>query len=168
MNKYAQIIQELKGEFIYHSSGRERVPVTQTDLDAVEKRIGYTLPPDYREFLQDFGAYRVYASFSISNPPQELRGGADVYVFYGLNAGYSVDLIELFEDNLLNSVIAPDLLPISGCEVGQACIFLDGPRIGQVYFWYREEVFEGYDYSNLYFIANSFDDFIKNLRLIED
>ncbi len=165
MNKYENRVRELGGRF-YLRQEFEPHPLSETDLASVETKIGYPLPADYREFLRDFGGYRFWASFPLRHGPDDYEEG-DVGIMFGFRMG-SYDLVGFHFDSLLNEVIAPELLQLTRDEMGSVCLFLDGPRKGKIYLWYAEEVRAPYDYANLYFIANSFDEFMNLLEPMPD
>jgi cell wall assembly regulator SMI1 len=162
MNKYSDVVAKFDGKFVFELSGESPVKATDSDLNDAEQEIGFPLPEDYREFLRDFGGYRLWALFTSQNRP---RSGEEHSAgnLFGLNIGYSCNLVELYKTDLVNKVISPELLPITGDEEGKVCIFLDGPQKGTVHFWVSEELVVPYDFSNLYFVANSFDEFMRSL-----
>ncbi|RYZ82243.1 MAG: SMI1/KNR4 family protein [Proteobacteria bacterium] len=53
----------MNGEFSGKLSSYPPARLTEADIMALEATIGNRLPADYREFLQDYGGYRIIFSF---------------------------------------------------------------------------------------------------------
>lgn len=60
MNRYAQRVQELGGKPDPETSP---VGASEEELAEVERQLGEELPPDYREFLREFGGYDIDVTF---------------------------------------------------------------------------------------------------------
>ncbi len=163
MNKYSQLVTHLDGYFVH--SDEVPVQVSDAELNAAEQEIGYPFPLNYREFLRDFSGYNIDATFPVRGWLQE---EGYLGVCKGIKVGSSYGLVSKYKDDLANKVIAPEMLPISEDESGKVCLFLAGPQKGTVQFWHRDEARAPYDYANLYFIANSFDEFMNSLKKYED
>jgi len=158
MNKYDGKMRSLRGYYV--QDGDPRL-LTEKDLVRIEDEIGFNLPDDYREFISRFGCYcpEAYAVFSFKEPFQNNDEGI-VSVFYGLLEGDSYDLLRNFETYKERILI--EALPIASDPGGnQICLILTGKYRGKIYFWDHEE--ELLDKSNLYLIADSFDEFITSL-----
>ena len=161
MNKYAQHVEKFGGTFVYSRSEEAFITLTEEDLQVAEREIGYLLPRDYREFLKDFGGYTFDGVYYPIHGSWSAMNGLDT--FYGLKIR-SCNLLSTYKGDLANGVIAPDLLPITGDMAGgHVCLFIAGDRLGSIHYWFREEAVAPYDYSNLYHIANSFDEFMQSL-----
>lgn len=142
--------------------------VSEDAIAAFEQRIGVPLPDDYRSFMlahnggkpsrkafvyKDFSgpytdsAVRYFFAFT-SNQDKSIRGN------YGIYVG--------------GSRVPRDLVPIATDEGGNlVCIAVKGPNVGKIYFWdHEEEAEEGQQasYDNLYLVADSFNEFLENLR----
>lgn len=140
--------------------------LAEKDVVQFEKDLRCPLPASYKEFLLKFNGGR-------PTPHHYLVPGwhyqhSLVNDFYGIVPGQYNDLeenIELLEDRLPKGFI-----PIAD-DPGGNCILisLDGETRGRVYFWDHEnEPEDATDdliaYSNIYLLANDFDQFLNNLR----
>ncbi len=169
MNKYEKRVAELGGVF----SGKgwtQPVTLSEEQLQKLEKEIGFPLPEDYREFLKDYGGYGFWDTvFSFANMPDR-RTWWGVGTFYGVIASSPFDLLMRHHSFVDNELMGPELLPImdEGGDHDPICLFLGGDKKGTVHLFYEEEFDFPYDYSNLYHIADSFDEFIQMLRPIND
>lgn len=164
-------------------------PLTAPEIGLLEAEIGAAIPEDYREFLLKYGA----ASFgtltrfgSIAMLPKEYsetrkRGPFDY--FYGAHRPPNPETISLIWNlEILKDRMPVGFLPIGDDGVGnQVCISCKGPTKGKVFLWdhhnewdeeeYEEEhgrpMPEKEKFSNLYLIANSFEDFLTRLSSYE-
>jgi hypothetical protein len=136
---------------------------TPDEIKYFEQKIGVTLPQDYREFLltQNGGIPTkshvrvpnnresvVQSIYSLTNPSK-------IYTIY--------HLIEVYRDR-----IPKDMLPIGDDPAGN--LFLlglnSGNSYGKVYFWDHEQEADNKEqpyYKNIYFVSNTFADFINDL-----
>jgi hypothetical protein len=163
MNRYSQRVMELEGRPMPF-----RGVVTEEVLLLAEQKIGYPLPEGYREFLQDYGGFM----FSVSCPVKDRRDGVEETDFsfsYSLNlhsTAFTYDLLWKYQDDVSAGVMATEILPIGGDDGGnQVCICMGGENLGKVYFWYHDKAGSPFDYSCLYLIADSFDEFMQSLFL---
>ena len=163
MNKYTQHLEEL-GQCVY-SPEDESTVLAEEELRTIENTLGYSLPTDYREFLTDFGGYSIYANFPIDRSVGEPNASLGKIYGYGCKIPSSLNLVTVHQRDLANMVTAPELLGIA-CDLGgnQTCLFLAGERKGKIYWWHSEEADVPYEYQNLYFVANSFDEFMQLLK----
>lgn len=190
MNKYEQRVKELRGRFINSfdeellssltaerclslasefgdlQSPDHREKLSENEMQDIERNIGHVLPSDYREFLMDFGGYSFSnVRYPVKKEENEVKT-AELSYFYGLKVGTTADLLRTYRGDVANQVMAPELLPIATSGAGsRICLFLTGEREGSVHFWRQEQAVVPYDYSNLYAIANSFDEFMNVLEL---
>lgn len=181
MNKYEQRVRDLEGAFVDQGAGRQPIPATDLDIDAVERKIGAALPPDYREFLRNYGLIS-FISVMVpvqatgapwaQNPPGEWMG---VGVLYSATPDDAYGLLEnYFTYQEFEQRMPPELLPIADVGDGsQMCMAVaDNPEghvsYGAIYFWDRSggtpTIPYSEDYSNVHFIAASFDEFMHLLQ----
>lgn len=161
-------------------------PLTDEEISTVEHLIGKPLPATYRTFLETLGAcgFEEYIEFVPSEQLPDVfeTGTGNVSVLYGSNrsSGYGLDeRIQYFA-----SRIPSGLVPIGDNGMGdQICILLLESDFGAVYYWDMEsepltdeEYIEDFGvsmpdsekWSNVYRIADSFDDFVARLRVSND
>ena len=169
MNKYQHRINELGGRFVYENVGELPVELSEEELQSVEAALGHPLPPDYREFLRDFGGYWFYGiSYPLRRTSPYVPEGY-LGSFYGLRIGPTLDILARHEDDLASQVIGPEMLPIArDAADNQICLFLSGPQKGSVHFWYAEGASSPFNYGNLYQVADSFDDFMQLIKKVSD
>jgi len=158
MNKYDEKMRSLRAYFV--PDGEPRL-LSEKDLLRVEDEIGFNLPDDYREFLSKYGGFAADGSavFSFREPyPGGKRDMAEV--FYGVLGKDGYDLLHNY--GAYKGRILIEALPIALDAFGnQICLILTGKYRGKIHFWDHEE--ELLDKSNLYLIADSFDEFITSL-----
>lgn len=165
VNKYRHTIQRLQGQFVYEPLGESFFSASDLGLEIAEAQLGCSLPEDYRIFLRDFGgcAFRQSAEFPIPNPQEFFGiGSQSVDVFYALMPEDQWDLLRarrIHADRIPN-----DLLPIADCQNSQLCLGIEEKNQGEIFFWDRSLSHTPPDYSNVHFIANSFEEFIQMLR----
>ncbi|WP_010302603.1 SMI1/KNR4 family protein [Candidatus Odyssella thessalonicensis] len=145
-------------------------PMDQRLLEALEEVWRCSLPKPYRDFiLKHNGGLPQPCRFYF----KELKdNGSYVDFLFGIRRGFNENLlmnIELYRDRVPNNMI-----PIGDDPGGNLILIsLKGPDRGKVYFWDHEMEADSAqgevpDYSNLTLIADSFDEFINNLRNDEE
>jgi hypothetical protein len=139
--------------------------LNESDLAEFESKIGYSLPVEYREFLMLYNGGKPVPDF-FRVPDWEYE---ETYVteLKGLANGKSVDLSELFD--LLHDRLPKGFIAIGSDPGGnQILLSLSKDTKGQVYFFDHEnEPEDAADdvkgYPNIYLVAKSFNEFLKNL-----
>jgi hypothetical protein len=169
MNKYQCIMNKFQYYFViekYHLPKQEEIIL-------LEEQLKFNLPSDYKVFLLDYGlsAFEGYICFTFQeNYTQDNKGLLDV--FFGIYPNDVYDLI--YNYNTYQGRIPSHLLPIANDPGGNIiCISTSSDSLGSIYFWdHEEEVVveqnEEIDTSNLYLVANSFDEFMNSLEKLED
>jgi hypothetical protein len=168
MSKYEEKIKYLP--FRYLDEGDHKQP-TEQNIKQIEDQIGYTLPPNYLDFLINYGgiAFNSYVEFPyLEACPWGDKGMIDV--FFGiLDSTY--DLIRNFKT--YRGRVPFNFLPIASDPGGNIiCLEINDNNKGRVYFWDKDQeemvnIGEEPRYSNIYLIENSFDDFINSLELMQ-
>lgn len=150
------------------------IPLTNEDIAAAEHRLGCSIPTEYRTFLLAHNGGRPnpcgFLSYEKSGKPHDM---SVIDWFFGINTGaYYNDMEERY--NMVLEHRVPSLLfPVASDPGGNLiCISIEGADTGKVYFWDHE--FEaGNDgdtptHVNVFFVASSFNEFIKELRNVND
>ena len=170
MNKYEEKMRQLGAYYVGEGQLRR---LTQADIQPVEQQLACDLPDDYAEFLADYGchAFDRYVEFPLKEEyPEGDRGTMNV--FFGVMPGSTYDLF--YNRRTYKGRIPDILLPIANdIATNIICLSVAGEEKGAVYLWDREEeedVGEGAEpgFSNVYLIAESFDEFINSLKPAAD
>jgi hypothetical protein len=159
--------------------GDERQNFSGQDIQEIEKEIGCKLPDDYADFLIHYGGSFIYSAMYPFPSPffNGVQGGVERFYsipMVGREFRVSSGLHALMLSDREEELVPANLLPISdGLGQNQICISLYGADQGHVYWLFGEEgemIEDGEErgYSNLYFIANSFDEFINSFTIVED
>ena len=131
-----------------------------------ENKIGFYLPKDYKEFiLNQNGGYpeKKYATFKVEELNQEIS----IDTLYGFELEKQLNLEEYYneyKEELLEDTI------IIGDDMGGGMIVLVNQKcIKGIYYWANSHYFElSNKESNSYKIADSFKEFIDNLKEYEE
>ena len=140
--------------------------LTEKDILEFEEYLGFELPQDYRKFLKEYnGGIPDYNKncFYIKDLKEETM----LDVLYGINIEKNFDLKEW------NDEYGCDLLPkmlIIGSDPGGMMIILSSDeKDGGIYLWdHAHEYEQSTEELNSYKIADSFQEFIENLKEYEE
>lgn len=132
-------------------------------LKALEHYWEINLPSSFRDFLLKNNGGEPAKNFFLFKGSDS---GSDVQSFLGIYPRTHNNLLEYLKT--YESRIPNHLFPIAYDSFGNLILIsVKNPDRGKIYFWDHEmEVDEGKtpDYSNLTLIADSFEEFIENLR----
>lgn len=139
---------------------------TDEYIGEVERTICTQMPEDYRWFLREFGA-------SIPEIPQAYRldpacpwGGGEALAGFDFLLGPEsrcTDLLEMCIE-YCGDRIPREFIPIGLDGVDNIlCLGVRSPYRGQVYLWIFEEETRPPTMDNMWFVANSFADFVEGL-----
>ncbi|ALB68748.1 SMI1/KNR4 family protein [Cronobacter dublinensis] len=141
-------------------------PIADEAISDFEKKVDLLLPDDYKEFLKTYNggqpvpnAFRFYA---------ERDDGSSVDWFLSLGKEKYSNLQKYYQN--FKERIPADFLPIAHDAGGNLIILANNEENTGIYFWDHEyEADEGEvpTMDNVYFIAKSFSDFLKNLHETE-
>ncbi len=132
-------------------------------LQAVEQYWGFQLPKSYRIFLlRSNGGSPIEKIFDFRNK----KDGSCLDGFFGIVKDFNNNLLIYRE--YASKRVPKNMLPIADDVYGNLILLaVKNPDRGKIYFWDHElEVEEGEEptYENLTLIADSFDEFINNLK----
>ncbi|MGL4426185.1 MAG: SMI1/KNR4 family protein [Alphaproteobacteria bacterium] len=148
---------------------KENGNIDENILRAIEQFWGFQLPKSYREFIiRKNGGVPLRKIFDF----KDKTDGSCLVDFFGFVKDFCTNL-------LLKRVYAGDrvpenTLPIAADVYGNLILLsVKGPDRGKIYFWDHEmeadtDHGETPDYSNLTLVADSFDEFIQNLKSEDD
>lgn len=141
-----------------------------SQIEEVEKFVGLRFPFQYKNHLLRFNGGR--CNPNIFNFIENGKAtNSDIDWFLAIYEGESDNLKEYIEIYKIEEKRLPHhILPIAHDSGGNLiCISCGEEDYGKIYFWDHESevdysLSDDTDYSNLYFIANSFDEFLANLE----
>jgi cell wall assembly regulator SMI1 len=141
--------------------------LTTSDVLSLEHKLGLSLPVEYKNFLlRHNGGRPTPRAFPIVG--LELNPFGTIQVFFGIDDPIECCNIDWnYKEH--NGRIPPNLLPIA-CDDGSdlVCLALAGADAGAVFFWDGYDESDDLGYSNLYLLADSFDEFIKAIQELPD
>ena len=134
--------------------------ISNEDILELENFIGLKFPQSYREHILRYNGGRCKPNVYSFNENGESTE-SDLNVFLSLPN----ELKEYVLDYKINNTRIPEsFLPIAEDSGGNLiCISCEGKDRGKIFFWDHER--EGED--NIYFIADSFDEFLNGLKDFE-
>ena len=134
-------------------------------LECVEQYWGFGLPKDYKKFiLAHNGGEPKYRVFDF----KDVSDGSCLAEFYGFVKNYSTNI--LLHQKQFSDRYPDNMLPIADdCYGNRILLSVKGSDYGKVYFWDHEmeadpDQGEVPSYDNLTLIADSFEEFVGNLR----
>lgn len=129
----------------------------------LEETIGFTLPKDYKEFLLETngGSNKDYDTNKFW--VKELDDYIVIDVLFGVDLDENIDIkanLDMFSYDMLPETI----LIGDSIQHGFIVMICNGPDKG-IYYWDHSYVYEvSNDEGNMYWVAESFDDFLKLLN----
>jgi hypothetical protein len=138
--------------------------ITENDVIAFEAKIGIDLPLEYRQFLLTYnGGVPALIVFPIKENKRDTR--SMLQILFGLKQE-GVNSLEHRVDEI-GERFPIDLLPIGNDLGGNIiCISIRGVNRGKIFFWELETEKEDEgppDYSNVYPVTDSFNEFLNSL-----
>ena len=137
-------------------------PLTEADVEWLEREIGIRLPGVYRAFLLKYNGGRPSPSkFPIQGFANNPFG--NIKIFYAID-----DPIEScnlsWEYDMFAGRVPANLLAIASDDFGDLiCLSLFGPDAGSVVFWDYVNEPEEPTYANVYPVADSFEEFLEGI-----
>lgn len=154
--------------------------LNEDETSEFEKSLGVSLPPAYREFVQKHGGTSTAKMVYVVDAASGNHAG-NVAHFYG--GGDDATSLTWRVRNYRGRML-PTMIAIAGDGVGnQFCLGVSGPELGRVYFYdhhneppYPDEYEEDYGepmprqawFANLSLVAQSFEDFLEQLRVSDE
>lgn len=144
------------------------------EIKQIEELIGYQLPEEYKLHLLKYNGGMCEPNVFSFKEDGEMTSSC-LHWFLAIYNGEGDNLRESIETFKLDEKRMPQhIIPIAHDPGGnQICISCDGQDKGAIYFWDHENevdysVSDDNDYSNLYFIASSFNEFLESLTADEE
>tara|TARA_B100001094_G_scaffold329372_1_gene391958 strand:+ start:177 stop:695 length:519 start_codon:yes stop_codon:yes gene_type:complete len=154
---------------ITHLSNR----VDEEKIKSFEESIGYSLPEDYKLFLEQHNYCTVFPNtFEAKSLISEEQVVLDLRYLCGLKLKRNILHACLeFKLEVFSNRIPGGLIAIGGVTGGLLLLGVSSKYYNKIFFWDREfEFYDEYDpgtvdehVSNLYFVSNSFNDFLSLL-----
>lgn len=177
-NAYTSKMESLKARYVYSMLGEEAPRLASSDLDGVERELGFSLPNDYREFWRDFNGYSFlpsnrgdgyYSTFPQVSPQKSGESLNTVHKIKFFH-GYLRDDYHSFWGHYerLRNVLPSGIIPIA--DGGDICLSLSGEDAGMVYMgdkklteYNPDEPPSPIERTDLTPLASSFDEFISGI-----
>jgi hypothetical protein len=143
-------------------------PVEEDAIAAAEKRMGRSIPPDFRDFLLEHnGGHPDPARFDI--PGAEQPRNSRVSFLFGVDVQRSLN-VEYFVSTF-EGRIPPEMFPI-GRDPGGNLILMgaEGADAGKIFFWHHEgeaEDGEPPTRENVVAVADGLGEFLKSLTPVD-
>ncbi len=140
--------------------------VNSIEIEEIEQMLGLKLPNQYREHLLKYNGGQCEPNIFIFNENGKLSDSC-IDWFLAIYEGEYDNLNRyIIEYKIENKRLPEMVLPIAHDPGGNLiCISCSGEDYGKVYFWDHErEMDASIGFSNLFFVANSFNEFIDNLK----
>lgn len=138
--------------------------LSEEDILKAEQEMQTMIPKEYRKFLKKHKDGHP-SPYNFIRPLDKNNIGKvqdSISRFYGLEGTYNIVWVYKEYKDRMPSEMFP-IAEVGGCRI---CLGREGNNKGKVYFWDSEEenpeITQPY-YDNLYFIANSFEEFLKSL-----
>lgn len=170
MNRYEQRVKELGGQVLGAQHGRQPIHVPEEKLQEVEEQLNATLPPDYREFIRDYGNfYFPGATFPFGGEGWAVKEAASDMFFAISVEGESVafDIVDwCYYGRFIIETWPHEWMPIAG-DGGPTSVVLCimGKNKGAVAYYANDMAPDST--IELYPVADSFDEFIRLINLRE-
>lgn len=160
MNRYEQLMHGLCARLLDFRQGDSPVYISEVQMQDVERQLGEALPEDYREFVKEFGGFVCSAVFPLRTPEGSFESIEKFDAVVARRGSSRTIVSNYFERCGMDEKWREDLLPI-GSDAGSNLVALafKGASKGKIYFSL---------YSQLYEVADSFDEFMQLLTLPDD
>lgn len=139
-------------------------PLTEIQIDRLERHLGMSLPKNYRSFLLRYNGGRPDPAFVPIRDFDRSPFGA-IHFFFGVSRTVQSNNLD-WNLRTYRGRMPSELLPIAGDELGNGiCLAVAGTNAGCVYFWDHDDEHSPPTYGNLYLIASSFEEFLDSIYL---
>jgi hypothetical protein len=146
-------------------------PVTESELDGIERELGVEFPRDYRRFLLEQNGGRPVDDWVIDTPISHAIGGAAPSDFFSVGRAGEYDMSSVLDSYGLDW-LAAGLLPVAEDGSGNLiCLSVRGDDYGAVYFWDHELGPHEAGLpspQSLTAVGQSFQAFVNDLRLADE
>ncbi len=140
-------------------------PITMSQIAEIENYVALVFPKEYKEHLLKFNGGQCQPNVFTFNENGSITNS---YIdwFLAIYDGEYDNLKKYIENYKINHQRLPSrILPIAHDPGGNLiCISCDGEDMGSIYFWDHENEAGKENFTNLYLISKSFNDFINNLK----
>lgn len=155
-------------------SGRK---INKQDVINLEQRINGKLPDGYINFLKRYngGSPEKFRGFDIKDSRYFLNGSvveSAVSFFFAID--YELKILDIYENIRIfkdGNRVPDEFLPIADDPCGNLILLCyKGKDYGKIYFWDHEEeadTGEPVTYDNIYYVADSFTEFLDSLFYLE-
>ena len=143
-------------------------------IQNIEIMLGLIFPEEYKEHILRFNGGRPESHY-FDFVQGDYENSSDVHWFLAIYEGEFDDFYDYLNDlKIVEKRLPNHLIPIANDSFGNLiCLSCGEADYGKVYFWDHEDevdysISDDSDYSNLYFISDSFTEFLNSLYADED
>ncbi len=141
--------------------------INEEVIRTIEKFIGYKFPKDYKFFLIEYNGGYLDSKNNVYDFKEENKNGSIISCLFGITYKDNLGLLAYLHDR---ERYPDNMLPIGNdCLGNRILMSVKGIDRNKIYHWDHEmeadtENGKVADYSNLTLIADSFEEFITNLK----
>lgn len=138
--------------------------ITKDDIDEIEELFDVVLPNDYKKFLLKYNGGAVKLNEFNELFLDDANETVSIDVFYGIHTGSKASDIEYWTKEYAEDLFEKTIIIGDSIQQGFVVLVCDGFNNG-IYYYDDSYCFDSSnDESNVYFIANTFDEFWKVLN----
>lgn len=136
------------------------IPLDLNSFESFKGLVGIDLPEDYVKFLKEYNG----------GEPEDCVGYLSevsiedyaIQDFFGMNLEVYNDLKKVYTSYI--NILPENCIAIAEVVGGyKICMSLKSNNFGTIWYWCHDEHDDGEDLEKLYFVANTFTDFIESL-----
>ena len=130
----------------------------------IEKKFDVILPNDYKKFLSNYNGGTVSNNEFNEIHLDDVNGNINIEVLYGIHTGNSNSDIEYWTNEYVEDLLEKTIIIGDSLQHGLIVLICDGSNDGIYYFDDSYHFDISNDESNVYLIADTFDEFWKLLN----
>lgn len=138
--------------------------VKKEDITKIEKMFDVILPNDYKEFLSNYNGGTVLNNEFNEIHLSDINSDINIDVLYGIHTGNTNFDIEYWTSEYAEDLLEKTIIIGDSLQHGFIVLICDGTNDG-IYYYDDSYYFDiSNDESNVYLIADTFDEFWKSLN----
>ena len=144
-----------RGKFEIKSFGK----IAKEDIVEIEKKFDVVLPSDYKQFLLKYNGGAVAINELKEIHLDDINESINIDVLYGIHTGSKASDIEYWTNEYADDLFEKTVIIGDSLQHGFIVLICDGSNDG-IYYYDDSYCFDSSnDDSNVYLIANTFDEF---------